>query len=218
LTLAITASAVPKGAIGVDDVVVIDPLGRIVGKFGRGRNLAATGGRGRNLAATGGRGRNLAATGDRRPSGEALLHVTVARARGAGAVLHTHSIWSTILSEVHAPHEGLTLTGYEMLKGLEGVKTHEHAEWVPILENDQNMERLGGVVEATLKRFPAAHAFMLRQHGLYTWGDDLAQARRHVEILEFLLEASGRTRTIVEPDSGGSHGTDQNPRRAANRS
>src|SRR5712691_12253815 len=97
------------GAIGLDDVVVIGPSGRGVGKR------------------------------DRRPSAEALLHVTVARLRGAGAVLHTHSIWSTILSELHAPQKGLTLTGYEMLKGLEGVKTHEHAEWLPILENDQDM-------------------------------------------------------------------------------
>ena len=166
LTLAITASAVPKGTIGAGDLVVIDSRARVVGRRAR------------------------------RPSAEALLHVTIARVRGAGAVLHTHSIWSTILSEVHAAQGGLTLTGYEMLKGLEAVKTHEHVEWVPILENDQDMPRLSGLVEAALEQSPAAHAFLLRQHGLYTWGDDLAQARRHVEILEFLLEASGRRRTM----------------------
>src|SRR5712692_10249403 len=67
LTMAITASAVSKGAVGIADVVVIGPHAKIVGKR-RGR-----------------------------PSAEALLHVTVARLRGAGAVLHTHSIWSTNL-------------------------------------------------------------------------------------------------------------------------
>ena len=104
-----------------------------------------------------------------------------------------------------------------MLKGLEGVRTHEHAEWVPILENDQDMERLARRVEATLKQFPAAHAFLLRQHGLYTWGDDLPQARRHVEILEFLFEAAGRRRTMADPQQGGSsHGAGKNSRRAAN--
>ena len=182
LTLAVTASAVSKGAIGLGDVLVIGPSGRVVGKS------------------------------DRRPSAEALLHVTVARLCGAGAVLHTHSIWSTILSELHAPQKGLTLTGYEMLKGLEGVKTHEHAEWVPILENDQDMTRLASLVEETLRQFPAAHGFLLRRHGLYTWGDDLPQARRHVEIFEFLLEASGRMRTSALAHAGGMHGTGENPR------
>ena len=52
--------------------------------------------------------------------------------------------------------------------------------------------------------------FLLRGHGLYTWGDDLAQARRHVEILEFLLETSGRMHTLMATRAGGSHGPDQN--------
>src|SRR5262249_52660905 len=150
--LAITASAVHKGAIRAAHVLVIDQRAARLGKSAG------------------------------RPSAEALLHVTVARLRDAGAVLHTHSVWSTILSDLHAADGGLTLTGYEMLKGLEGVQTHEHAEWIPILENDQDMARLAARVEATLGEHPAAHAFLLRQHGLYTWGDDLCPARRHPEI------------------------------------
>jgi methylthioribulose-1-phosphate dehydratase len=128
-----------------------------------------------------------------RPSAEALLHVAVACTRGAGAVLHTHSIWSTVLSNRHAAAGGLGVTGYEMLKGLEGVSTHEHREWIPILENDQDMPRLAGRVRQALADHPACHAFLLRRHGLYTWGETLPQAIRHVEILEFLLEAVGRT-------------------------
>jgi methylthioribulose-1-phosphate dehydratase len=79
-----------------------------------------------------------------------------------------------------------------MLKGHDGVRTHEHSEWIPILDNDQDMPRLARLVEAELAEHPAAHGFLLRRHGLYTWGDNLAQATRHVEILEFLLEASAR--------------------------
>jgi methylthioribulose-1-phosphate dehydratase len=40
---------------------------------------------------------------------------------------------------------------------------------------------------------PACHAFLLRRHGLYTWGRTFPDAVRHVEIVEFLLEAVGRT-------------------------
>jgi len=29
-------------------------------------------------------------------------------------------------------------------------------------------------------------------HGLYTWGQDLAEARRHLEVLEFLFEVALR--------------------------
>jgi methylthioribulose-1-phosphate dehydratase len=128
-----------------------------------------------------------------RPSDEARLHLTVVRVRGAGAVLHTHSVWSTILSEACARDGRLLLEGFEMLKGLAGVRTHEHRESLPVIENSQDMEALARSLEEVLERYPAAHGVLLRRHGLYTWGRDLAEARRHVEILEFLLEVTGRT-------------------------
>jgi methylthioribulose-1-phosphate dehydratase len=129
-----------------------------------------------------------------RPSAETALHLVVVQARQAEVVLHTHSVWSTILSGLHAGQHGLWIEGYEMLKGLQGVTSHTHREWLPIIENDQDMPRLAGVVENLLRQHPEVHGFLLRNHGLYTWGENLAQAKRHLEILEFLLEALGRTR------------------------
>jgi len=131
--------------------------------------------------------------GDGRPSAETLLHLAVVRLREAGAVLHTHSVWSNILSDAYSADAGLSIEGYEMLKGLEGVSTHEHREWLPVIENSQDMTRLAGSVKETLQQHPRAHGFLLRRHGLYTWGKDIAEAKRHVEILEFLLEVRGRT-------------------------
>ena len=127
-----------------------------------------------------------------RPSDESPLHIRIVKERGAAGVLHTHSMWNTILSDLHAPDGGLAIEGYEMLKGLEGVRTHAHREWVPIIENSQDMLALAETIGDTLRQHPSAHAVLLRRHGLYTWGSDLSQARRHVEILEFLLEAHGR--------------------------
>lgn len=142
--------------------------------------------------------------GSGKPSAEALLHLAVVRARGAGAVLHTHSVWSTVLSETFAAQGGLGITGFEMLKGLHGVTTHEHREWLPLLENWQDIPALARELAATLERHPQAHGFLLRRHGLYTWGKDLAEAQRHVEILEFLLEVLARTRgQLGQQDSGG---------------
>jgi len=133
-----------------------------------------------------------------RPSAETLLHVAIVRNRGAGAVLHTHSVWSTILSDYHIGHGGFFIEGYEMLKGLEGVTTHEHREWLPILENSQDMEALAVETRRMLEENPKAHGFLIRRHGMYTWGKDLVEAARHVEILEFLLESVGR-RQMMEP-------------------
>lgn len=126
-----------------------------------------------------------------RPSAETLLHIEIAR-RGAGAVLHTHSVWSTLLSANYLPEGGLAIEGLEMLKGLAGVTTHAHREWIPILDNDQNMPRLAVALAAVLERHPQCHAVLLAGHGLYTWGATLEDAERHVEILEFLLEVTGR--------------------------
>ena len=167
LRLMITASSVSKGNIQPADVLTVGADGAPVGKSGG------------------------------RPSAETALHLAVVRSQGAGAVLHTHSVWSTTLSELYGAERGLRLSGFEMLKGLEGVRTHDHTEWVPILENDQDIPALARRVEGVMEQSPAIHGFLLRAHGLYTWGSDLAQARRHVEILEFLLETTGRLHTLT---------------------
>lgn len=137
-----------------------------------------------------GDGRSL--RGSSRPSAETVLHLTLVADRGTGAVLHTHSVWSTILSDVHEGSRGLAIRGFEMLKGLDGVTTHEHREWIPIVANDQDMTRLAASAREALAAHPAAHAFLIARHGLYTWGATLADAERHVEILEFLFEAEAR--------------------------
>jgi methylthioribulose-1-phosphate dehydratase len=163
LRLAMTRSGVAKGSLKDDAILEIDGDG------------------------------NALRQGAGRPSAEALLHIEVVRGRGANAVLHTHSIWSTLLSDRHASASGFGIAGYEMLKGLEGVTTHEHREWIPILGNDQNIARLADRVRQVLSEHRTCHAFLLERHGLYTWGETLPQAVRHVEIIEFLLEAVGRT-------------------------
>jgi methylthioribulose-1-phosphate dehydratase len=131
-------------------------------------------------------------SGRGRPSAETHLHLAVVRARGASAVLHTHSVWSTLLSGAANAGE-IVIRDYEMLKGLSGVTTHEHEERVPILENSQSMPSLARAAAEVLEHRPEAHAFLLRRHGLYTWGKDLDEAVRHVEILEFLFEVLGRS-------------------------
>lgn len=131
--------------------------------------------------------------GNHKPSAESELHLAVVRGKGAGAVFHTHSAWSTALSDIYAKQGGIAIRGYEMLKGLSGVKSHEHTEWIPIFENSQDMKWLSAEVSDLLSNRPEVHGFLLRGHGMYTWGADIQEARRHTEVLEFLLDVVGRT-------------------------
>jgi methylthioribulose-1-phosphate dehydratase len=131
--------------------------------------------------------------GAAKPSDEALLHLQIVKQRHAGSVLHTHSIWNTILSDLFVGERGFQIEGYEMLKGLAGVKTHEHREWLPIIGNSQDMRELAKTIDEVLTERPGVHGFLLHKHGLYSWGNNLGEAKRHIEILEFLLEAMGRT-------------------------
>ena len=168
LELLVTASGKDKGQLLPDDFVRVDATGQPV------------------------------VTGQPKSSAETLLHTVLAQNPEVGAVLHTHSVWSTVLSEQFAAAGGIEISGYEMLKGLAGVATHEHSEWIAILENSQDIPALSSQLEAMLDE-PGnriAHGFLLRRHGLYTWGRDLAEARRHIEIIEFLLECVARTQQL----------------------
>src|SRR5579862_6707183 len=135
LRLAITSSSVDKGRLTPEQILEIDENGRILSGGGQGK-----------------------------PSAETLLHLAIVANLQAGAVLHTHSVWSTILSDYHIGSGGFFIEGYEMLKGLDGVVTHEHREWLPILENSQNMEALAAETKRTLNENPHIHGFLIRRH------------------------------------------------------
>ncbi|MDR3773864.1 MAG: methylthioribulose 1-phosphate dehydratase [Terracidiphilus sp.] len=138
-------------------------------------------------------------SGEGRPSAETALHLVLYRARAeAGAILHVHTVWNTLLSGIHAGAGHVELGGYELLKGLAGVTTHEHVERVPILKNSQEFAELSARFGDALRGFPEAHGVLLSRHGLYTWGESVAEARRHLEALEFLFEVEGR-RQLGQP-------------------
>lgn len=128
-----------------------------------------------------------------KPSAETLIHLTIYRfLPKARSILHTHSVWGTILSDHFFEQGAIKIEGYEMLKGLAGVRTHEHTERVPIVENSQDYVALAHVIENVIRDNPDIHGIYLRRHGLYTWGETVSEAKRHIEIFEFLFEVLGR--------------------------
>ncbi|HXH03225.1 MAG TPA: methylthioribulose 1-phosphate dehydratase [Candidatus Competibacteraceae bacterium] len=134
----------------------------------------------------------------RKPSAETLLHTLMYRREPAiGAVLHTHSVNSTVLSRLH--REYLELNDYEVLKAFPGIDTHASTVRLPIFANDQDIARLSGEVERYLDRRPDTPGYLIAGHGLYTWGASVDDAMRHVEALEFLFECETLTRRMGQP-------------------
>ncbi|QEG24623.1 methylthioribulose 1-phosphate dehydratase [Mariniblastus fucicola] len=128
-------------------------------------------------------------------SAETMLHVVLAAEPvSAGSILHTHSVWGTLLSDHFYDQGGFEIEGFEMLKGLEGTATHETEHWVPIFDNTQDIPSLAREVQAMIESQPEkiSHGFLIRKHGLYTWGRDVFASRRHIEVYEFLFECVGR--------------------------
>lgn len=127
-------------------------------------------------------------------SAETMLHVVLAEQKNIGSILHTHSIWGTLLSDHFFEDGGFEISGFEMLKGLEGITTHEETHWIPIFENTQDIPSLATKVQSRLgdPLELMTHGFLIRKHGLYTWGKDVFSARRHVEVYEFLFECVAR--------------------------
>jgi len=168
LELLITASGKDKSRLGKEDFVRVDGFGKPI------------------------------QPNQPKPSAETLLHTLLAQERPIGAILHTHSIWGTLLSDIYFADGGFAIAGYEMLKGLDGITTHDTSVWVEIFDNSQDIAALAEKIRARMHIKPSAlqYGFLIRRHGLYTWGQDLRDARRHVEIFEFLFECVGRRLTM----------------------
>lgn len=133
---------------------------------------------------------------DRRPSAETLLHTQLYRRfPEVGCVLHTHSQAQTIASRIFSGPGHVPLEGYELLKAFAGNDTHETRIDLPVLPNTQDMRTLAAQVDALLDR-QCMWGYLIDGHGLYTWGRDMAEARRHLEAFEFLLSCELELRKL----------------------
>ena len=131
-----------------------------------------------------------------RPSAETLLHTQLYRRfPDIGCVLHTHSPVQTVASRLYAGAGHVRLAGYELLKAFHGNSTHEAAVDVPVFPNTQDMDVLAAQVDALLDR-QAMWGYLIDGHGLYAWGRDMAEARRHLDAFEFLLGCELELRTL----------------------
>lgn len=125
----------------------------------------------------------------RKPSAETLLHTLIyERQPEVKCILHTHSVYNTVLSTLYEKKGSITLAGFEVLKGISGIQTHETLLKMPIFPNDQDMPVLSKAINTYWKEVDHLYGFLLAGHGLYTWGATIAEAKRQIEVFEFLFE------------------------------
>ena len=134
----------------------------------------------------------------RKPSAETLLHTHLYRHFPAVmAVLHAHTPGSVLASRLF--RDELVLENHELLKVLAGIDTHEARVVVPIFPNDQDMPRLAAQVDRYLKRHSDTPGYIIGGHGVYTWGDSVGAALRHLEALEFMFDVEIRLHGVKTP-------------------
>lgn len=154
---AVTISGRDKGRLGIDDIMVVDLAGKAIGT-------------------------------NARPSAETALHTQIYRRfPEAGTVLHTHSRAQSVASRWFAARGLVRFEGWELQKAIAGYTTHESALDIPVFPNTQDMDVLVGQVDAWLDAGKPLHGYLIDGHGIYTWGRDMPETRRHLEALEFLL-------------------------------
>lgn len=166
LVLAVTASGLDKSELTDRDVVLIDADGEA-----------------------------LDSDDPRPPSAEAGLHAHIAARTGAGAVFHVHAFDAVVAG--HRWPGGVEIRDMEMLKGI-GHRAHDETVTIPVIANDQDMRveaaRFDEVYVAATAEVPEVPALIVANHGMYAWGADVAAARRHLEITEWLLRFAVATR------------------------
>jgi methylthioribulose-1-phosphate dehydratase len=154
---AITISGRDKGKLGRADIMLIDMQGKAVGT-------------------------------DARPSAETELHTQIYRRfPDVNVVLHTHSRTQSVASRLFAKDGVVRLAGWELQKAIAGQTTHDAELNIPVFPNTQHMPELVAQVDAWIDAGKPLHAYLIDGHGIYTWGRDMAETRRHLEALEFLL-------------------------------
>lgn len=164
--IAITVSGRHKGELAAGDVMVVDLAGQPV-------------------------------QSNCRSSAETRLHTVLYEVfPEVGAVLHTHSVKATVLSRLMPSGEPVVLEDYELQKAFSGVSTHEGKVLVPVFDNTQDIDALAEHTRQWFTDHPEQPGYLIRGHGLYTWGKTMADCLRHIEAFEFLFDCELETMRV----------------------
>jgi methylthioribulose-1-phosphate dehydratase len=131
--------------------------------------------------------------------------------RGAGCCIHTHSQWAVLVTLIcerlyPSSRSVFEVNKIEQIKGISrgghGTSNTEILEGgrkagnlgyfdtlkIPIIENTAHEEDLKEELERAIEEWPETTAVLVRRHGVYVWGKDVAQAKTQCESLDYLFQ------------------------------
>ncbi|XEC92691.1 methylthioribulose 1-phosphate dehydratase [Paenibacillus tarimensis] len=120
-----------------------------------------------------------------KPSAETLIHCEIYRLTGCGAIFHVHTVYNNLISEWFWERRSVPVQGVELIKAF-NIWEEEAMIDIPIVANYADIPRIVPEVTALLQ--PRIPGILLRKHGIYAWGANSFEAKRHLEAFEFLFE------------------------------
>ena len=133
------------------------------------------------------------------------------RLRGAGAVIHSHSVWAVLAARLACSHgatgprgeAGVFVSeGLEMQKGLRGKGCFDRVE-VPIIANTPREAALTDSMAEAMVRHPDVDAVIVAGHGVYVWGTTWVSAKTQAECYDYLFRAAVEAHRLGLPVAQG---------------
>ncbi len=125
---------------------------------------------------------------NRKSSDETDIHLSLYQITDANCVLHSHLLDSLLFADLFPGLEFAQIKGLELLKGFRNVKTHDLEINIPIFDNTQNIAELAERVKPAILSQKNNYGLLLRGHGIYVWGKSVEEAKRHLEVFEYIFK------------------------------
>ncbi|KAK4439179.1 putative bifunctional methylthioribulose-1-phosphate dehydratase/enolase-phosphatase E1 1 [Sesamum alatum] len=130
--------------------------------------------------------------------------------RNAGAVIHSHGMESCLVTMLNPSAKEFRITHMEMIKGIQGHGYYDELV-VPIIENTAHERELTDSLAEAIKAYPKTTAVLVRNHGIYVWGDSWISAKTQAECYHYLFDAAIKLHQLGLDWSTPSHGPIQIP-------
>ncbi|XP_010520915.1 PREDICTED: probable bifunctional methylthioribulose-1-phosphate dehydratase/enolase-phosphatase E1 isoform X2 [Tarenaya hassleriana] len=119
----------------------------------------------------------------------ASLFMKAYEMRNAGAVIHSHGMESCLVTMLNPQAKEFRITHMEMIKGIQGHGYYDELV-VPIIENTAYENELTDSLAKAIEAYPKATAVLVRNHGIYIWGDSWISAKTQAECYHYLFDAA----------------------------
>ncbi|XP_074373488.1 putative bifunctional methylthioribulose-1-phosphate dehydratase/enolase-phosphatase E1 2 [Apium graveolens] len=135
----------------------------------------------------------------------APIFLKVYEMRNAGAVIHSHGIEACLVTMIHPLSKEFRITHMEMIKGIEGHGYHDELV-IPIIENTAYERELTESFTKAIEAYPKTTAVLVRNHGVYIWGETWISTKTQAECYHYLFDASIKMHQLGLDWSSTGHG------------